>query len=252
MTTPDKTARQDLKALTEARLTFGPRGRTLDTGTSLQFSLDHAKAREAVLSELDVPRITNALSAAGLDNHVVTSAAATRDVFIKRPDLGRQLPDEAMGALTDLPQPDVAIVLGDGLSAIAASLNGTAFVITLVDLLAAHNLTVGPVICARQARVALGDKLAIAMDAPTVVMALGERPGLSAADSLGVYITQAPTHSTQDSERNCISNIREGGTHPKDAAEQATQLILSMRQLGVSGVALNSARATGQLQGSSD
>lgn len=239
MSTPDRLSQQDIRALTEARLTFGPRGRALDTATALQFSLDHAKAREAVLSELDVPRLCHALETAGLPWVTVHSAAETRDAFIKRPDLGRRLDPEAATALQDTGQRDVALVLGDGLSAIAVALNGAAFMTALAARLTARGFSLSPVVLARQARVALGDEIAQALRADTVVMALGERPGLSAADSLGVYITHHPTPATQDSGRNCISNIRDAGTQVQEAARQAEALILAMRTHGKSGVALS-------------
>lgn len=238
--------RAEIRAVTEARLTFGARGRALDTGRALGFALDHAKARAAVLTEVDTGALGAALARAGLTHHVVTSEAATRDTYIRRPDLGRLLPEAAR---TALPRPagglDVALVLGDGLSATAVQLNGVAFVTALAARLQAEGLRTGPVILARQARVALGDGIARAMGADTVVMALGERPGLSAADSLGVYVTHRPAAQTPDSARNCISNIREAGTGVEDAAEQALRLILAMRRLGESGVALS--RALGRV-----
>jgi ethanolamine ammonia-lyase small subunit len=226
-------------AITEARLTLGARGRALDTSAALRFSLDHARAREAVLAGLDAPRITDALSQSGLDSRVVTSAATTRDDYIRRPDLGRTLPEDQVATLRGIRPVDVAIVLGDGLSGIAANLSGPAFVAALAQRLDAAGLSHDPVILAHQARVALGDPVAVAMGAGTVVMALGERPGLSAADSLGVYITQAPRLGTPDSARNCLSNIREGGMEIGTAADRAMALIRTMRQIGQSGVALS-------------
>ncbi|MEL6450085.1 MAG: ethanolamine ammonia-lyase subunit EutC [Pseudomonadota bacterium] len=248
MTTPDRPNTPDLRAITEARLTDGPRGRAVSTSTALAFALDHARAREAVTSELDLPRIRAALSKAGLATCTVTSAAAHRATFITRPDLGRILPPDAGAQLAPHGPADVAIVLGDGLSAVAAILNGPAFCMALAQALRGQGLTVAPIVIAQQARVALGDGIALAMQAQTVVMALGERPGLSASDSLGVYITHQPTAQTADSGRNCLSNIRAGGLQVADAATQACALILAMRKLGQSGVALSTARSkTAQL-----
>jgi ethanolamine ammonia-lyase small subunit len=226
-------------AITEARLTLGARGRALDTSAALRFSLDHARAREAVLAGLDAPRITDALTQAGLDSRIVTSAAATRDDYIRRPDLGRALPEDQMATLRGMGPVDVAIVLGDGLSGIAANLSGPAFVAALITRLDAAGLSHSPVILAHQARVALGDPVALALGAGTAVIALGERPGLSAADSLGVYITHAPRIGTPDSARNCLSNIRDGGMEIDTAADRAMALIRTMRQIGKSGVALS-------------
>jgi len=243
MSTPDPLSAAAIAQLTQARLTLGPRGRALATRDSLSFALDHARAREAVLSELDTGAIGAALEANGLSHISVTSAAETRETYIKRPDLGRRLPDGAAEALRQQTPPDVALVLGDGLSAIAVALNGPAFLSELAARLAAAGLRIGPVVIARQARVALGDQIARAMGAGTVVVALGERPGLSAADSLGVYITHDPQPHTPDSARNCISNIREAGLSVAAAAIEAERLIHAMRTHRVSGVALGQVTA---------
>lgn len=228
-----------LSAITQARLSLGPRRRAQDTGTALAFALDHARAREAVLSELDVPGLTQTLAAAQMSYDTVTSAAGTRDTYIRRPDLGRRLSAPDRARLEGQGPCDVALVLGDGLSAIAVALNGAAFMVAMAQQLQARNLSVSAVILAHQARVALGDDIARALGAQTVVMALGERPGLSASDSLGVYITQNPTDGTPDSARNCLSNIREAGMSVAHAAQTAATLIDAMRAFGASGVALN-------------
>ncbi|MGJ8624296.1 MAG: ethanolamine ammonia-lyase subunit EutC [Yoonia sp.] len=243
----DLTPRAAIRAMTQARLSFGPPLRAADTKTTLAFALDHARAREAVTSDLDIERIGVALADAGLEHDRVTSAATTRDAFITRPDLGRQLPQDHADRLARHPSPDVAIVLGDGLSAVAVALNGAAFVTQLAEHLAQAGLTCGPVILARQARVALGDRIARAIGATTVVMIVGERPGLSAADGLGIYITQAPLAKTPDSARNCISNVRAEGLPIPDAARQTYGLIKEMRAIGLSGVALTQSRASGAL-----
>lgn len=239
----DLTPRATIRALTQARISFGPPRRAADTATTLAFALDHARAREAVTSELDSARIGAALDGAGIAHDLVTSAAATRDVFITRPDLGRQLPADQADRLTGYRSPDVALVLGDGLSAIAVALNGAAFVAELAAHLTQGGLTFGPVILARQARVALGDGIARAMGAKTVVMILGERPGLSAADGLGIYITQNPAAHTPDSARNCLSNVRAEGLPVTEAARQTYELVKAMREAGCSGVALSKVRS---------
>lgn len=242
----------EIRALTEARLTAGPRGRALATRAALGFALDHARAREAVFAELDVAGAERALHAAKLATRAVTSAALARDTYIRRPDLGRVLPQGQAEALRGTGPCDVALVLGDGLSGIASNLSGPAFLAALARRLSDAGLTTSPVVLARQARVALGDPVAVALEASTVVVALGERPGLSAADSLGVYITQGPRIGTPDSARNCLSNIREGGIGIDDAADRALALIRAMRQLGQSGVVLSQKIASGALDGPPD
>ncbi len=251
MKTPGPNFRDDMRALTDARLNFGPRGAAMTTKDALGFALDHARAREAVEAGLNLPELTGALTRLGLDHRVVTSAAANRETFIRRPDLGRRLPDGDAASLADLGPVDVALVLGDGLSAMAVALNGAAFMAALARRLRELGLGFGPVILAHQARVALGDGIARALGAQTVVMALGERPGLSAADSLGVYVTHLPRTDTQDSARNCISNIRDAGISVDDAADQTARLITAMRVTGQSGVALSQAIAAGALPRSS-
>lgn len=238
-----------LRALTEARLTLGPRGRAPATRETLGFALDHARARAAVLAELDLPAMAATLERLGLAHAHVTSAAGDRDSFVRRPDLGRTLPEAGAKGLAGLGPVDVALVLGDGLSATAVMLNGAPFMAELAGLLRAAKLSLSPVILARGARVALGDGIARALAAQTVVMALGERPGLSAADSLGVYITHRPLAQTPDSARNCISNIRAAGTGVTDAADQAARLIAAMRASNLSGVALSHAIAAGAIGG---
>ncbi|GAA5070245.1 ethanolamine ammonia-lyase subunit EutC [Roseibacterium beibuensis] len=239
MSDPKPISRAEIGALTQARLSFSGRGRALTTGQALGFALDHAQARAAVLAELDTAQLAVTLERVGLTHRVVASAAPSRDDFIRRPDLGRALPDRHAAALAEEAAPDVALVLGDGLSATAVHLNGPAFMSDLSRRLSDAGMTVSPIILAHQARVALGDKVALALRAKTVVMALGERPGLSAADSLGVYLTHAPMAETPDSARNCISNIREAGTSVEAAADQALRLIVAMQRSGQSGVALN-------------
>ena len=239
----DLTPRAAIRAMTQARINFGPPRRAADTARTLAFALDHARAREAVISELDSDRIGAALAGAGMTHDLITSAAVTRDVFITRPDLGRQLPQDQAEGLAQYRSPDVALVLGDGLSAVAVALNGAAFVTELAAHLRQDGLTFGPVILAQQARVALGDGIAQAMEAKTVVMILGERPGLSAADGLGIYITQNPVAQTPDSARNCISNVRAEGLPVGEAARQTYELIKAMRAFGSSGVALNQSRS---------
>ncbi len=238
-----------LRALTQARLTLGARGGALSTAERLGFALDHARARAAVLADLDLPALGATLERLGLSHRSVTSAAGDRDSFVRRPDLGRRLTEDGAAALAGVGPVDVALVLGDGLSATAVMLNGAGFMAELAGLLGRMGLRLSPVILARQARVALGDGIALALGAQTVVMALGERPGLSAADSLGVYITHRPLAQTPDSARNCISNIRDAGTSVTDAADHAARLIAAMRASGLSGVALSQAITAGAIGG---
>ena len=235
----DVAIRKRIAAITQARLTYGTGVAAQDTATTLGFALDHARAREAVTADIDIAELAAALDAAGFSHMEVQSAAATRDDFVKRPDLGRRLPEEQKVRLDGDVPTDVALVLGDGLSAVAVALNGVAFMAALAPLLAQAGLIASPVILARQARVALGDSIARGLKAQTVVMVLGERPGLSAVDGLGIYITHNPRAHTPDSARHCLSNVREQGLRVSDAARQTAALIKTMRRLGCSGVEMN-------------
>ncbi|MEO0344182.1 MAG: ethanolamine ammonia-lyase subunit EutC [Pseudomonadota bacterium] len=226
-----------IQAITQARLELGQRGQALSTRKSLGFALDHAKAQAAVHSHLERSTIQSQLTDEGIPTRSVSSAATSRDAYIKRPDLGRIL---SKGQVQELPKAgyDIALVLGDGLSAIAANLNGPSFVKGLWDALDELGLKSAPVVLAEHCRVALGDQIANAMNAEIAIVALGERPGLSAADSLGVYVTYEPSERTQDSARNCISNIREAGLPVGEAIAQTVALVAAMRSQKRSGVGL--------------
>jgi ethanolamine ammonia-lyase small subunit len=165
----------------------------------------------------------------------VTSQAEERRRFLLRPDLGRRLPEN-----TVLPQApgSVALVIADGLCASGVQQQAPALLGLLVPALGKAGFAPGPIIIAEQARVALGDDIAEAMQAAAVVMLIGERPGLSATDSMGLYLTWAAKHGSNDAMRNCISNIRPGGLSADAAAAKALWLLVEARKLGATGVAL--------------
>lgn len=231
----------DMRRFTAARIALGHAGAGLPTAAHLTFQLAHAKARDAVHTPLDVAALTAAFAAAGWASTTVRSAAADRMTYLTRPDLGRRLSEESVRALSAPARaPDVALVVADGLSSTAVTANAEAFVGALLPRLTAAGRTVSPLIVATQGRVALADHVGEILQAKVAVIALGERPGLSAADSLGVYITWNPSRDRIESERNCISNVRAGGLLPADAALQAAGLIENMFVHRTSGVALSS------------
>ncbi|MGY1722825.1 ethanolamine ammonia-lyase subunit EutC [Blastococcus sp. SYSU DS0533] len=221
-----------LRAATRARVALGRAGDGLPTARELEFRLAHAVARDAVQEPLDP-----ALVRAGLDGVPVVevrSAAADRAEYLQRPDLGRRL---APGCTLPRDGSDVAIVLADGLSPRAVHEHGPALTAALLDRL--QGWSVGPVVLATQARVALGDAIGAALGARVVLVLIGERPGLSSADSLGVYLTWDPRPGRADSERNCVSNVRPPhGLGYAEAADVVVRLLTSARELGASGVAL--------------
>ena len=229
-----------LAGLTPARLALGRAGSGLPTRQVLDLALAHARARDAVQAGFDPAALAGWLAAAGLDTIEVESAAATREIYLRRPDFGRRLSVRSRTLLEAPPsQPcDIAIVVADGLSATAVAENAQPVLEALVPALRALSLACGPVCLARQARVALGDEIGGFLRARLVLMLIGERPGLSAADSLGAYLTFGPRVGRTDAERNCVSNIRPAGLAPPRAAATLAWLIEQAFRLSLTGVGL--------------
>ncbi|MCJ2012803.1 ethanolamine ammonia-lyase subunit EutC [Methylobacterium sp. J-076] len=230
---------RDLRALTQARIALGAHGAGLPTAASLAFGLDHARAREAVWTPLDPGAIRDALRAQGLESVEVRSTVADRAEYLRRPDKGRALHPESAAALDGAGQGfDVAIVIADGLSATAVALNAVPAAAALAARVRRAGWSLAPVVVATQGRVALGDPIGARLQARAVVVLIGERPGLSASDSLGCYVTFAPEPGLPDSRRNCISNIRQDGLSVEAAAGQGEALLRAMLAQGTSGVGL--------------
>lgn len=222
-----------LRAHSPARIGLGQVGGALPTREALDLQRCHAAARDAVHAPLDVALLVRQLD--GLETLTVDSAATDRADYLRRPDLGRRLAEGTPDPL----QPgacEVAIVLGDGLSPQAVQDHAPPLVHALVGLLAP--LRIAPIVIARQARVALGDDIAVRLGAGLVIVLIGERPGLSVADSLGAYLTFAPRIGRRDSERNCVSNIRPGGMPIDEAARRIHWLCEAAQRLGATGTAL--------------
>ncbi len=222
-----------LRSKTSAHIALGRSGDSLATRHVLAFALAHAQARDAVHAALDVDALR-----AELAEHapiVVQSLIENRSHYLQRPDLGRCLSPESRAALHPGPY-DAALVLADGLSAAAVQSQGAA----LARLLhASPHWRFAPPVIALQARVALGDEIATALDTKLVVVLIGERPGLSSTDSLGAYITYAPQPGvTTDAQRNCISNIREGGLSEETAARRILAMISVAQKLKCTGTLL--------------
>jgi ethanolamine ammonia-lyase small subunit len=228
-----------MRRLTPARVGLGRVGHALPTEEVLRFALAHAEARDAVHLRLDVDRIVGDLEAAGFDTCRVQSAAADRATYLARPDLGRRLCEDGRRALASgAGGCDVALVLADGLSSPAIEAHAVPLLSALRPRLAASNLSVSPAVVASEARVALGDEIGAILRARLVLVLIGERPGLSAPDSLGVYLTFAPRPGRTDAERNCISNIRSAGLGYELAAFKAAWLIDQALSRQLTGVAL--------------
>ena len=227
-----------LRRFTNARIALGRAGSSLPTAPLLAFNLSHAQARDAVHQPLDVDALHASLRATGFDTLDAESAAPDRDHYLRRPDLGRKLSDESTARLSDYAGHDfdVVFVVADGLSAYAATRHALPLLERMRSKL--DGVRIGPVVVARQARVALGDGIGELLRARIVVVLIGERPGLSSPDSLGVYLTYEPRIGRSDAERNCISNVRPEGL-PYDAAAFKLQYLLNEAvRLKLTGVKL--------------
>ncbi len=221
-----------LRTATPARIGLGRAGQGLPTAAMLDFQLAHARARDAVHAALDLGRLQADLPTPAL---VVDSAAPDRAAYLQDPDLGRRLADGA--APLKRSDYDLALVIADGLSAPAVQAHAAPLVRALYARLPDWSLA--PLVIARGGRVAIGDPIGEALGARIVAVLIGERPGLSASDSLGVYVTWAPRTGRRDSERNCLSNIRTpGGLSAEQAADRLAWLLTEIRRLGFSGVNL--------------
>jgi ethanolamine ammonia-lyase small subunit len=218
---------------TPARVGLGRSGDALPVKDVLDFQLAHARARDAVHAPLDADALRRQLDP--LPVIEVASAAPDRSAYLKRPDLGRRLGAEPVPLLTP-GRYDIVFVIGDGLSAAAVQQHAAPFLATVLPRLAAWQAA--PIVIASQARVALGDEIAERLQARLCVMLIGERPGLSVANSLGLYITYDPRRGRKDSERNCISNIHGAGLTYRQAADKLAWLVGQAFSRGLTGVNL--------------
>jgi len=226
-----------MREMTQARIRLGRFGAGLPTKVAQSFLLDHARAREAVWSKIDEAFLAESLDALGMPSVSVTSDAQDRAEYLQRPDLGRKLSRAGQLGLAEYrARYDVAIVIADGLSATAVNVNAIRVIQNLVASAVMKRWVLAPVVIASNARVAIGDLIARAVGGKAVVVLIGERPGLSASDSLGAYITFDPKEATPDSQRNCISNIRENGLDPQQAAFEIGVLLDRMFRECFSGI----------------
>jgi len=233
---------QALRAATPARLALGRAGAGMPTDEVLHFGWAHAMARDAIHATLDADALATQLREQGWGVEYAHSQAADRATYLLRPDLGRQLDVNDAQRLRALrgsvAEPvDVCFVIGDGLSSLAAERHAVPLLAALRPKLPAA-IRFAPLVIARQARVALADEIAEAFEARLVVMMIGERPGLSSPDGLGIYMTYEPRRGRSDGERNCISNVRPTGLAYGDAAGRLAWLIREAFRRRISGVAL--------------
>ena len=239
---------RSLRRFTPARIGLGRAGISLPTAAQLEFQLAHAQARDAVHRPLDREALCAEVEALGLEVLSLHSAAGSRAVYLQRPDLGRRLDAASVQALAQRhargpASVDLAIVVADGLSALAVQRHAVPLLAELLPLLAPSptlptGWAIGPVGVVEQGRVAVGDGVGEALGAAAVLVLIGERPGLSSPDSLGIYLTWAPRIGRTDAERNCISNVRPEGLDCRSAAQRLAYLLGQARARQLTGVAL--------------
>lgn len=228
-----------LRRHTPARIALGRAGTSLPTAEVLRFAAAHAMARDAVHAALDADALQLELQAAGWATRGVRSRATGRAEYLRQPDLGRRL-DPAVAAelqaLAGAPV-DLCIVVADGLSALATRRHAPPLLEALRSALGGA-LSLAPIMVAAQGRVALGDEIGALLGARLVLILLGERPGLSAPDSLGAYLSHGPRIGLADAQRNCVSNIRPEGLAVEAAARRIAWLARESLRRRTTGIAL--------------
>lgn len=229
-----------LRAFTAARIALGRSGTSVPLREALAFKLAHAHARDAVYSVLDAERLLAELAALPLAVCQVSSRAQNRQEYLQRPDYGRQLNEDSKVRLAENAsgECDLVFVLADGLSATAINAHALPLLRALLPSLQQAGFRIGPLVLAEQARVALGDEVGHLLRARLVLVLIGERPGLSAPDSLGAYFTYGPRPGLTDEARNCVSNIRPAGLAYPAAAAKLSWLLHEALRRQLSGVAL--------------
>ncbi len=240
---------EDLKRYTDARIAMGRCGVSLPTRHHLDFQLAHARARDAVHHSLDGDEVQLAFESLGMTVIRLRSAAESRATYLQRPDLGRKLLAEdarTLSAMVENLQPapaeghrfDLVLVVADGLCAQAVEASATELIRELLPMANEAGWRLAPLALVEQGRVAIGDEIGGTLGAEVVAVLIGERPGLSSPDSLGIYLTYAPCPGLTDERRNCISNVRPAGLLPALAAEKLFYLVAEARRRKLSGVEL--------------
>lgn len=233
----------ELRRLTSARIALGRAGISLPTAAQLDFQLAHAQARDAVHLAFDHATISAQLADKGHETLLLHSAASDRDHYLQRPDLGRRLNADSVQQLRDhvCAHPDgvdLAVIIADGLSALAVHRHAVPLLLHLQEQASADGWRLSPVILVEQGRVAVADEIGELLGAKMVVILIGERPGLSSPDSLGLYFTYAPKTGLNDAHRNCISNIRLEGLSYAMATHRLLYLMREACRRQLSGVNL--------------
>ncbi|TAF75987.1 MAG: ethanolamine ammonia-lyase subunit EutC [Bacteroidetes bacterium] len=234
----EKTPHDFLKQFTDARIGLGIKGSSLPTQQLLAFNLACAEAKDAVKSELNLEEIATQIQSTGKECILLQSSCSSKTEYLQRPDLGRKLEQESKTRFpTDLAK-DIAIVVCDGLAANAISTNAFDFIKLFLVEIQKYQYTLSPISLVKYGRVAIGDDIGASLNSKLVVVLIGERPGLSATDSMGIYLTFHPKIGLTDDKRNCISNIRPKGLPIAFAVDKLIYLINEAFRLQLSGVDL--------------
>lgn len=234
---------QQLRSLTSARIALGHAGTSLPTAAQLDFQFAHAQARDAVHLAFDHGALAEQLAGRSRETLTLQSSAADRNIYLQRPDLGRRLSEASAEQLKDYAAAhsegfDLALVVADGLSALAVQRHSPAMLERIDEMAAAEGWSLAPVVLVEQGRVAVADEIGALLKARMVVILIGERPGLSSPDSLGLYFTYAPRVGLNDAARNCISNVRLEGMSYAMAAHKLLYLMREAWRRQLSGVNL--------------
>jgi ethanolamine ammonia-lyase small subunit len=228
-----------LKDFTAARIALGRTGASIPLKQSLAFNLAHAHARDAVYSELDTDKLQKDMEQLDLPVLQLHSKAAYREQYLQRPDLGRQLNEVSLDILDDhLSKSGIVIVIADGLSATAVNHHAVGLLKILIPQLQLVDFKIAPVCLVKQGRVAVADDIGYRLKAKLSIILIGERPGLSSADSMGCYLTFDPKPGLTDEARNCISNIRPHGLSLKQASGKIFYLVQEALRRKLSGIGL--------------
>ncbi len=230
-----------LRRFTQARIALGRAGHSVPTHVLLEFQLAHAEARDAVHFPWDIGAFAELLRGLGEKVLILDTPIGSRDEYLRRPDLGRVLTEESRNRLrnANVSEADVALIVTNGLSATAIERHGIPLLKAIVNDYRTRQIRIAPVSLVANGRVALSDDIGSIVAARVAVIIVGERPGLSAADSLGIYLTYAPQPGNTDEKRNCISNIRPPeGLSYEAAAAKLLYLTEEAIRRGISGVAL--------------
>jgi ethanolamine ammonia-lyase small subunit len=231
-----------LKQFTSARIALGHAGSSLPTKANLDFQLAHALAKDAVNLPLDFGKLEQALNVQGYKTLSLQTQAETHQIYLQRPDKGRLLDLPSIESIQHIAQqiepPDVAVIVADGLSSNAIEKHAVPILKLLIPQLCSSGYSLSPISLVKYGRVAIGDHISELFSARMCIVLIGERPGLSSPDSMGIYFTYQAKVGSTDADRNCISNIHKNGLSYEQALEKLLFLITEADRLQFSGIRL--------------